>query len=463
MAHASRWPQLAAAFSRLGLPVAVVDLETTGGNLYQDRVTEVAVLRFESGQVTRYEWLVNPQQPISDFIARLTGINDELVKDAPFFGQIAADLLPLLRGTLLLAHNSRFDYTFLRHEFQRIGIDFAAPALCTVQLSRRLYPQFHKHNLDSIIERMGILVENRHRAMTDVLALGDFLEKSLEEKGEEEWLNHSRVLLNPKMLPTWLPNTLAEQLYALPDSEGVLVWLDKYGQAQAVQSHTRAYFEVAAMLNGKKIPSFAQSAASIRFMPAIGPMHALWLKAQAMVQFNLRPSETVRTFTTVQFSPDEHGVLQARLVPMSNGIHPHRPYGFFLHRKGAKRALAAWAQEYGLCPDSLNILPETNAKNEPCPIQAIGQCDGSCQDANGVQQQNRRILSLAPLLPVADWGRAHEIDIRETDELSGETLTFRCTANAVALPDGRWYFDDTLPAIIKAKFKQGKTAIEILN
>ena len=146
MAHASRWPRLAAAFSRIGLPVAVVDLETTGGNLYQDRVTEVAVLRFENGQATRYEWLVNPQQPISDFIARLPGIDDELVKDAPFFGQIAADLLPLLRGTLLLAHNSRFDYTFLRHEFQRIGIDFAAPALCTVQLSRRLYPQFHKHN-----------------------------------------------------------------------------------------------------------------------------------------------------------------------------------------------------------------------------------------------------------------------------------------------------------------------------
>ncbi|WP_342747589.1 3'-5' exonuclease [Neisseria iguanae] len=290
-------------------------------------------MRFTNGQAKRYEWLVNPQQPISDFITRLTGIDDGLVKDAPFFGQIAADLLPLLHSTLLLAHNSRFDYTFLRHEFQRIGVDFAAPALCTVQLSRRLYLQFHKHNLDSIIERMDILVENRHRAMTDVLALADFLEKSLEEKGEEEWLNHSRLLLNPKMLPNWLHNTLAEQLYALPDREGVLVWLDKLGQAQAVQSHTRTYFEVAAMLNGKEIPSFAQSAASIRFIPAIGPMHALWLKAQAMMQFNLRPPETVRTFTTVQFLPDEHGVLKARLVPMNNGIRSSRPYGFFCTEK----------------------------------------------------------------------------------------------------------------------------------
>ncbi|WP_416192031.1 PolC-type DNA polymerase III [Neisseria sp. CCUG12390] len=459
MAHALRWPRSAAAFSRLGVPVAVVDLETTGGNLYQDRITEVAVLRFENGRVERYEWLVNPHQPISAFIAKLTGIDDELVRDAPFFGQIAAELLPLLCGTVLIAHNSRFDYTFLRHEFRRSGINFAAPALCTVQLSRRLYPQFHKHNLDSIIERMGISADNRHRAMADVLALADFLEQSLQEKGEEAWLGHGRALLNPKMLPTWLPETLAQQLYALPDGAGVAVWLDKSGQAQAVQSYERAYFEIAAMLNGKNIPPFAQSAASVRFMSAVGPVHALWLKAQAMRQYHLRPSETMRTFSTVQFLPDEHGVLQARIVPMSNGVHANRPYGFFLHKKAAKRALAAWAQEHGLCPDSLNILPLTNAKNEPCPVQAVGQCDGRCQSEEGIRQQNSRISTLAPLLPVADWGRAHEIDITETDELSGQALTFRCAANALALPDGCWYFDDSLPAVIKSVFKQGKATV----
>lgn len=462
MAHALRWPRLAAAFSRFGLPVAVVDLETTGGHLYQDRITEIAILRFERGQVSRHEWLVNPQQPISDFIAKLTGIDDEMVKDAPFFDQIAADLLPLLRGALVVAHNSRFDYTFLRHEFLRAGLDFSAPALCTVQLSRRLYPQFHKHNLDSIIERMGITVENRHRAMTDVLALADFLECSLTEKGEEEWDNHSRALMNPKMLPTWLPDTLASQLYALPDSEGVLVWLDKFGHAQAIQSHQRAYFEVAAMLQAKKVPTFAQSAGSIHFLPAVGPLHAVWLKAQAMMQFNLKPSETVRTFTTVQFAPDERGILQARVVPLYNGIHNNRPYGFFLHKKAAKRALAEWAQNHRLCPDSLNILPETNAKNQPCPIQAMGKCNGACQSEQGMIEQNQRILKLAHLLSVADWGKAHDIEIHESNHLSGNSLTFRLCGNALALPDGRWYFDDSLPALVKAKFKQGKTAINIL-
>ena len=187
MAQASRWPQLAACFARLGMPVAVVDLETTGGNMYEDRVTEVALLRFEGGKITQHQWLVNPEQPISPFITRLTGIDDEMVASAPVFTELAPMLLPLLRGTLVVAHNSRFDYTFLRHEFRRAGVCFAAPALCTVQLSRRLYPEFHKHNLDSIIERFDLAVESRHRAMADVLVLADFLEKSIAQAGTQAW------------------------------------------------------------------------------------------------------------------------------------------------------------------------------------------------------------------------------------------------------------------------------------
>ncbi|MCP1660680.1 3'-5' exonuclease family protein [Neisseria perflava] len=462
MAHASRWPQLAAAFARLGLPVAVVDLESTGGNFYQDRITEVAVLRFERGAVKRYEWLVNPEQPISPFIENLTGISNAMVADAPTFAQIAPDLLPLLRGALVVAHNSRFDYTFLRHEFGRAGLDFATPALCSVQLSRRLYPQFYKHNLDSIIERFHIQVEHRHRAMTDVLALSDFLEHSLSDKDAQEWDNQCRSLMNPKMLPTWLPEVLAQQLYALPDRHGVLVWLDKFGQAQAVTAHERAYQETAALLHGKKVLHYAQSAAAVRFLPAVGSLHALWLKAQTIQEYHIMPSESLRTFTTVHFAADEHGALQARIVPLKNGSRNQRPYGFFLHKKAAKRALAAWAQEYGLCPDSLNILPDTHAKGVPCPVHAVGKCSGACQNSDGISRQNERVRQLAPLLPVSDWGRAHEIEITETDPLTGHSMTFYCAGGALVLPDGRWYFDDTLLALLKGKFKQGKEAVRII-
>ncbi|WP_373742034.1 PolC-type DNA polymerase III [Neisseria sp.] len=462
MADFPRWPHLAAAFAGFGMPVAVVDLETTGGSLTDDRVTEIAVLRFSDGLVSRYERLVNPQQEIPEFVARLTGISNETVADAPVFGELADELLPLLRGTLVVAHNSRFDYTFLRREFARSGLDFAAPALCTVQLSRKLYPEHYKHSLDSIICRFGIPVENRHRAMTDVLVLADFLELSLTQKNETEWANHCRHLMNPKPLPAWLPDALSQQLYALPDSDGVTIWFDAFGQAQAVEAHERAFAETAALLHGKHLPAWVQSASEVRFLPSAGSLHTVSLKAQTMLRHNLRPSENggsgAKNYFTVRFAPDTRGRLQARIVPLADGCRSEPPYGLFLHKKAACRALAEWAQAYGFCPESLGILPDGHDQTV-CPVHAVGQCSGTCNTSDGIETQNRRIREAAPLLPVVDWGRAHDIEITETQPFSATAHTFRCTGGALLLPDGQYYFDRNLPALLKHKFKNPEHAV----
>ncbi|MCF7522146.1 3'-5' exonuclease [Neisseria sp. ZJ106] len=460
MADISHWPALAAVFSRFGLPVAVVDLESTGGNFYQDRITEIALIRFENGKIRRYEQLVNPQQPISEFIENLTGISNETVAHAPAFADIAADLLPLLQHSLVVAHNSRFDHTFLRHEFARAGIDFAGPALCTVQLSRRLYPQEYKHNLDSIIERFDIPVANRHRAMTDVVALCDFLERSLQEHSPDEWLQQSQSLLRPAMLPSTLPPDLQGQIYALPDSAGAAVWLDAHSQALSVEAYEHAYSEISAAFSRKKLPPYLQAAAQIRFMPAIGTLHALWLKAQAALEHRLMPSKNGKYFFTVQFTPSAQGVLQAKIVPLNNGWHERKPNGLFLHKKAAKRALADWAQTHDLCPALLDILPTTYAANQPCPLQALGSCDGNCRSSSGIERHNRLIEQYAPQLPVADWGKLHEFDVTERHPLNGKSITFRCSGGAIALPDGRWYFDDTLHAALKAAVKKNKADIQ---
>ena len=463
MAPDLHWPRLAAAFSHLALPVAVVDLESTGGNLYEDRVTEVAVLRFEQGNISRHQWLVNPQQPISDFIAKLTGIDNKMVAAAPTFAEIAADLLPLLRGCIIVAHNSRFDYTFLSHEFQRAGMAFAAPALCTVQLSRRLYPQFYKHNLDSLIERSGLIIDHRHRAMSDVEALCGFLEHSLGEHQEDYWLAQCRALLQPQSLPDWLPPSFSASLYALPDSCGVSVWTEASGKVSAVLTHERAYRETAVLLNSKNPPIYMRNAVAVRFEPAVGILHALWLKAQIMQQHHLRPSESLRTFSTVKFRANEHGVLQARVSAMHNGRHVEKPHGFFLHKKAAKRALNDWAQSHKLCPASLDILPSTHARDAGCPVHSIGGCNGTCRSAEGIEQQNRLIRQYAHLLPVADWGKAQCLEITETEPLSGTSHTFICAGGALALPDGSWYFDEHLPPLLKSKLKQGKESVRVLD
>lgn len=460
---ASRWPQLAAYFSGFKIPVAIVDLESTGGNLYSDRVTEIAVLRFENGMIQRYEWLVNPKQPISQFITALTGIDNDMVADAPVFEDLSDTLLPLLRGTLLIAHNSRFDYTFLRHEFHRIGVGFAAPTLCTVQLSRRLYPQFHKHNLDSIIQRFQIDAAQRHRAMTDVMALADFLEKSLAEKGSGEWERQFHSLIRPQILPSWLPAALSEQVYALPDSYGVSMWLDKKGKTAHIHVHEKAFSEIAASLQNQASLPFVCETGEIRFLPALGRLHALYLKAQLEMQHAMRPSENNNHYLTVQFAPDESLRLQAKIVSLSNGCMPYPPTGLFLHKKSAKRALTVWANEYGLCPSSLNILPTTHARDVPCPVLEIGRCSEECDTEKGIETQNRKILECAPSLPIADWGKARKVEVIESDALSGQSVVLKCVGGALELPDGRWYFDHTLPALLKEKFKLGKKAVHIVE
>ena len=137
--------------------LAIVDLETTGLTARYDRIIEIAILRVQNGEVTEtYSSLVDPEMIISPYIEGLTGITNEDLRDAPTFTSIRNDVFRLLDGALFVAHNARFDYGFVREEFRREGIGWSAQCLCTVRLSRRLFPEHRKHSLDSIMDRFGL-------------------------------------------------------------------------------------------------------------------------------------------------------------------------------------------------------------------------------------------------------------------------------------------------------------------
>jgi DNA polymerase-3 subunit epsilon len=151
-----------------------VDLETTGANPAYHRITEVGIVRIQNGVLVE-EWssLVNPECPISPYIEAFTGISSEMVADAPRFADIGATVLEKLRGAVFIAHNARFDYSFLRSEFRKVGVDYASEVLCTVKLSRRLFPEHARHNLDAVMERHGLTCSARHRALGDARVLND--------------------------------------------------------------------------------------------------------------------------------------------------------------------------------------------------------------------------------------------------------------------------------------------------
>lgn len=154
----------------------IVDVETTGGSAYFSRVIEIGILRVDRGEITeKFKSLINPGVAVPEFITDLTGITDKLVKKAPTFEEIAEDIFPLFEDSIFVAHNASFDYKFLGAEFGRANLMFTMDTLCTVRLSRVLYPEHKRHNLSAIIDRFNFKCKNRHRAYDDAKVLWDFL------------------------------------------------------------------------------------------------------------------------------------------------------------------------------------------------------------------------------------------------------------------------------------------------
>ncbi|TDV02951.1 exonuclease domain-containing protein [Paraburkholderia caballeronis] len=158
-------------------PIAFVDLETTGGSVGEHRITEIGVVEVVNGEVSRWSTLVDPQQPIPPFIQQLTGITDRMVRGQPTFEQVAPALFERLGGKLFVAHNASFDRGFLGAEFERIGFQFRPDVLCTVRLSRALFPAEKRHGLDALVERHALVPQDRHRALADADLLWQFWQR----------------------------------------------------------------------------------------------------------------------------------------------------------------------------------------------------------------------------------------------------------------------------------------------
>ncbi|WP_250508706.1 exonuclease domain-containing protein [Caballeronia sp. GACF4] len=155
-------------------PIVFVDLETTGGTFGIDRITEIGIVEVGPNGVSQWTTLVNPQKPIPGFIQQLTGITDAMVRDAPTFEALAQDLFERMNGRLFIAHNAHFDHSFLKGEFRRLDLRFTPDVLCTVQLSRAVYPAESRHGLDALVERHALVPSARHRALADADLLWQF-------------------------------------------------------------------------------------------------------------------------------------------------------------------------------------------------------------------------------------------------------------------------------------------------
>jgi DNA polymerase-3 subunit epsilon len=161
----------------------VVDVETTGGRPPNDRITEIAAVVVKDGQIAEvFETLVNPERPIPKFVSQLTNITWDMVKDAPKFSHVAANIMRALEGNVFVAHNAAFDWKFVTHEVSRAtGNRLVGQQLCTVKLARCLLPHLTRRSLDYLADYYGVEIRGRHRAGGDAIATAHCLIRMLED------------------------------------------------------------------------------------------------------------------------------------------------------------------------------------------------------------------------------------------------------------------------------------------
>jgi len=205
---------------------AVVDIETTGGSAKGSRITEIAVLIYNGTKVIqRWETLINPQQQIPQYITVLTGITNEMVHTAPLFSTIANELLQLLSNRIFVAHNVNFDYSFIRHQLQEVGLSFTERKLCTVRAARKIIPGLPSYSLGNLCRSLDISLKNRHRAGGDADATAVLLGKLLERDTTNELAKMIKKTAPDQRLP---PNVPPSDFESLPEKPGVYYFYNAY-------------------------------------------------------------------------------------------------------------------------------------------------------------------------------------------------------------------------------------------
>jgi DNA polymerase-3 subunit epsilon len=418
-----------AAAEELPQDLVFVDLETTGGHAAYDRITEVGIVRISGGELIE-EWssLVNPERPIPPYIEAFTGISDAMVAGAPRFADIAAQVRRKLQGAVFVAHNARFDYSFLRNEFLKTDMSFSAKVLCTVKLSRRLFPEYIRHNLDAVMERNGLSCSARHRALGDARVLHDLWVKWRRDVPQTRLTAAVQILLGADRLPAHLPAGLADELpegpgvYRFFGADDVLLYV---GRSNSLRTRVCAHFAAESAKSDDR--GFGDKVRRVDWVETAGELGAMLLEAEwlkTLKPLHNRRARSKEGSCTLRAT----GMRAATAAPRA----PRRPievaaiegldsadlpqcFGVFHSEKDARKALGDIARAQHLCFKVLGIEDGDGS----CLAFHMGKCKGACMGKEPLILHNTRLLLALSSLKLKAWPFPGRIALRERDPRGG--------------------------------------------
>ncbi|HMQ47111.1 MAG TPA: exonuclease domain-containing protein [Saprospiraceae bacterium] len=370
---------------------AIVDVETTGGSAARDKVIEIGIVVHDGQQALRtFHSLINPERYVPYGITQLTGITQEMVQDAPKFYEIAREIVEITEHAIFVGHNVRFDYSFLREEFQRLGFTYSRKTLCTVRLSRKAFPGFRSYSLGNLIQQLAIPVSNRHRALDDALATARILELILDQESNRE---EAKAMINLGIREALLPKNLSlEKIHALPEACGVYYFHDQKGEVIYVGKSINIKKRVAEHFADKteKAGKLQQMVHDISYELTGSELVALLLESNEIKR--LRPSvnraQRVRQFPHIIYAfQDEAGYWCFNQAHASTKARQSlKVIAEFPKVSMARSRLQRAMELFDLCGRLCHVQPG----NKACFNYHLKKCRGACVGMESVEEYNSR-------------------------------------------------------------------------
>jgi len=365
---------------------AILDIETTGGQFNEEGITEIAIYKFDGHEIVdQFISLVNPEIPIQPFVVKLTGINNEMLRSAPKFFEIAKRIIEMTNDSVLVAHNADFDYRILRTEFRRLGYDFNVKTLCTVALSQRLLPEQPSHSLGKLVRALGIPMADRHRASGDAMATVKLfkmlLDKDLNKEIVKEHIKFEiQKGIAPKLMDIIESLPSRTGVYYIHDEKGKLIYI---GKSRNIKKRINQHF-TGTTNKCKKIQSEVYT---VTYDETGSELIAL-LKESEEIKINKPMLNRAQRKSIFQFAlyaeKDEKGYLNLNLQKADGR---KKEITSFASIQEAKNALFRITSHYHLCQKYTGLYI---TKNE-CFQYKIKECDGACIGIISPEEYNLRV------------------------------------------------------------------------
>jgi len=365
---------------------AILDIETTGGKYNEEGITEIAVYKFDGHKVVdQFISLINPEIPIQPFVIGLTGINNDMLKNAPKFYEVAKRIVEVTDGAILVAHNARFDYRILRTEFDRLGFDFERQSLCTVELSKKLIPGLPSYSLGKLVRSLGIPLSGRHRASGDAQATVKLFKLLLAKDSEKEILKSSvrnapKLQMDKKLVQLLDELPSITGVYYLHNADGDIIYI---GKSKNIKKNVNKHFTS----ENKKSLEIQKEVASVSYEATGNELNAL-LKENEEVKknkpkYNKALKRNIFSHALYQ-SKDKDGFIHLRIGKLDRRKKYITAYA---NLQQARIALENILQEFELCQSYTGLYTGTGG----CFNSGIKKCHGACIGEEHVIEYNERV------------------------------------------------------------------------